>query len=139
MPPIGENPGKEVEPGQGFLVCLIQIVFAYLLEIRVSSSSSSFKHLPWSPRFFLKIFFAKERELRSDDNESRNGKKREKFLVTLASYLTSMQTTAVKRVKLLRITKVTNGNLANTCFTAAIFLSWGEVGPGFLSKIGLHG
>ena len=33
-----------------------------------------------------------------------------------------MQTTAVKRVKLL-IKRVTNGNLANTCLSAAMFLS----------------
>ena len=38
-----------------------------------------------------------------------------------------MQTTAVKRVKLL-IKRVTNGNLANTCLSAAIFLSWGRPG-----------
>ena len=38
-----------------------------------------------------------------------------------------MQTTAVKRVKLL-IKRVTNGNLANTCLSAAIFLSGGRLG-----------
>ena len=52
---------------------------------------------------------------------------REKPLVTLASKLTFMQTTAVKRVKLL-IKRVTNGNLANTCLSAAIFLSGGRPG-----------
>ena len=62
------------------------------------------------------------------DNESRNRRgEREKPLVTLASNLTFMQTTAVKRVKLL-IKRVTNGNLANTCLSAAIFLSGGRPG-----------
>ena len=54
-------------------------------------------------------------------------REREKPLVTLASNLTFMQTTAVKRVKLL-IKRVTNGNLANTCLSAAIFLSRGRPG-----------
>ena len=52
-------------------------------------------------------------------------REREKPLVTLASNLTFMQTTAVKRVKLL-IKGVTNGNLANTCLLAAIFFMWGQ-------------
>ena len=65
---------------------------------------------------------------RSGDNESRKRRgEREKPLVTLTSNLTSMQTTAVKRVKLL-IKRVTNGNLANTCLSAAIFLSEGRPG-----------
>ena len=48
-------------------------------------------------------------------------------MVTLGSNLTFMQKTAVKRVKLL-IKRVTNDNLANTCFSAAIFLSGGRPG-----------
>ena len=50
-----------------------------------------------------------------------------KPLVTLTPNLTFMQTTAVKRVKLL-IKRVNNGNLANTCLSAAIFLIGGRPG-----------
>ena len=59
--------------------------------------------LPWSQRFFL-IFLRKEikGKPRSGDNDSRKRRgEREKPFVILASNLTSMQTTAVKRVKLL--------------------------------------
>ena len=70
----------------------------------------------------MKFFFAKERVSREAERRER------KNLVTLASNFTFMQTTAIKRVKLL-ITKVTNGNLANTCFiSAAICLSRGSPG-----------
>ena len=48
-----------------------------------------------------------------------------------------MQTTAVKRVKLL-IKRVTNGNLANTCLSAAIFLSGGRPGEIMLWTNHLH-
>jgi len=80
------------------------------------------------PRGFSWFFFAKEikSKPRSGDNESRKRRgEREKPLATLASNLTFMQTTAVKRVKLL-MKRVTNGNLANTCLLAAIFLSRGR-------------
>ena len=58
-------------------------------------------------------------------------------MVTLASNLTLMQTTAVKRVKLL-IKRVTNGDLANTCLSAAIFLSRGRPGEIMLRTNHLH-
>ena len=83
-----------------------------------------------SPRGFSWFFVVKEinSKPRSGDNESRKRRgEREKPLVTLASNLTFMQTTAVKRFKLL-IKRVTNGNLANTCLSAAIFLSGGRPG-----------
>ena len=82
------------------------------------------------PRGFSWFFFAKEikRKPRSGDNESRKRwGDREKRLVTLAPNLNFMQTTAVKRVKLLK-KRVTNSNLANTCLSAAIFLSGGRPG-----------
>ena len=56
------------------------------------------------PRGFFWFFFAKEikSKPRSGDNESRKRRgEREKPLVTLASNLTFMEKTAVKRVKLL--------------------------------------
>ena len=65
------------------------------------------------------------REAATTSRES--DEEREKPLVTLASNLTFMQTTAVKRVKLL-IKRVTNGHSANTCLSAAIFLSGGRPG-----------
>ena len=69
---------------------------------------------------------------RSGDNELRKRRgEREKPLVTLASNLTFMQTTAVKRVKLL-IKRVTNGHSANTCLSAAIFLSGGRPGGNYV-------
>ena len=91
--------------------------------------------LPWSQRFFLIEIKSKPR---SGDNESwkRRGE-REKPLVILASNLTFMQTTAVKRVKLL-IKRVTNGNLANKCLLAAIFLSGGRPGEIMLWTNHLH-
>ena len=69
-------------------------------------------------RGFPWFFFAKEikSKPRSGDNELRKRRgEREKPLVTLASNLTFMQTTAVKRVKLL-IKRVTNGHSANSFF-----------------------
>ena len=93
-----------------------------------------------SPRGFSWFFFVKEinSKPRSGDNESRKRRGgREKPLVTLASNLTFMQTTAVKRVKLL-IKRVTNGNLANTCLSAAIFLSGGRPGEIMLWTNHLH-
>ena len=45
----------------------------------------------------------------------------------MALNLTFMQTTAVKHVKLL-IKRVTNGNLASTCLSAAIFLTGVDLG-----------
>ena len=79
------------------------------------------------PEVFLD-FSSRKRSRGSGDKESRNRRgEREKPLVTLASNLTFMQTTAVKRVKLL-IKGMTNGNLANTCLSAAIFLSGGRPG-----------
>ena len=65
------------------------------------------------------------REAATTSRES--DEEREKNLVTLASNLTFMQTTAVKRVKLL-LKRVTNGNLANTCLSAAIFLTGVDLG-----------
>ena len=95
------------------------------------------KTLPWSQRFFL-IFLPELRSRARGDNESRKRRgEREKPLVTLASNLTFMQTTAVKRVKLL-IKRVTNGNLANTCLSAAIFLSGGRPGEIMLWTNHLH-
>ena len=91
-------------------------------------------------RGFSWFFLAKEinSKPRSGDNESRKRRgEREKPLVTLTSNLTSMQTTAVKRVKLL-IKRVTNGNLANTCLSAAIFLSGGRPGEIMLWTNHLH-
>ena len=91
--------------------------------------SCNAKRYPGS-RGFSWFFFATEikSKLRSGDNKSRKRRgEREKPLFTLASNLTFMQTTAVKRVKLL-IKRVTNGNLANTCLSAAIFLSGGRLG-----------
>ena len=71
-------------------------------------------------------------------NESRKPwGEREKPLVTLASNLTFMQTTAVKRVKLL-IKRVNNGNLANMCLPAAIFLTGGRPGEIMLWTNHLH-
>ena len=91
-------------------------------------------------RGFSWFFLAKEikSKPRSGYNESRKPwGEREKPLVTLASNLTFMQTTAVKRVKLL-IKRVTNGNLANTCLSAAIFLSGGRPGEIMLWTNHLH-
>ena len=65
------------------------------------------------------------REAATTSRES--DEEREKPLVTLASNLTFMQTTAVKRVKLL-IKRVNNGNLANMSLPAAIFLTGGRPG-----------
>ena len=93
-----------------------------------------------SPRGFPWFFFAKEikSKPRSGNNESRKQRgEREKPLVTLASNLSFMQTTAVKRLKLL-IKRVTNGNLANTCLSAAIFLSGGRPGEIMLWTNHLH-
>ena len=81
--------------------------------------------LPWSQRFFL--IFLRERDQEEAAKRRKRRGEREKPLVTLASNLTFMQTTAVKRVKL-PIKGVTNGNLANTCLLAAIFLSGGRPG-----------
>ena len=68
------------------------------------------------PRGFLEIFLGERKsEPRSDDDELRRGEEGEKkpLVFALASNLTFMQMTAVKRVKLL-ITKVTKySNLAN--------------------------
>ena len=103
--------------------------------------------LPWSQRFFL--IFLRERDQEQaakaattsregSDNESRNRRgEREKPLVTLASNLTFIQITAVKHVKLL-IKRVTNGNSANTCLPAAIFLSGGRPGEIMLWTNHLH-
>ena len=89
---------------------------SWVLEwIRVNPDTCWIWYYP-GPRGFSWFFFAKEIERKS---RKRRGE-REKPLVTLASNLTFMQTTAVKRVKLL-IKRVTNGNLANTCLSAAIF------------------
>jgi len=91
------------------------------------------------PRGFSWFFFAKEikSKPRSGDESRKRRGEREKPLVTLASNLTFMQTTAVKRVKLL-IKRVTNGNLANTCLSAAIFLSGGRPGEIMLWTNHLH-
>ena len=92
------------------------------------------------PRGFSWLFFAKEigSKPRSGDNESRKRRgEKEKALFTLASNLTFMQTTAVKRVKLL-IKRVTNGNLANTCLSAAIFLTGSRLGEIMLWTNHLH-
>ena len=96
--------------------------------------------LPWSQRFFL--IFPRERDQeqaakRRQRVAKATRREREKPLVTLASNLTFMQTTAVKRVKLL-IKGVTNGNLANTCLSAAIFLSGGRPGEIMLWTNHLH-
>ena len=63
----------------------------------------------------------------SRESDEERTEEREKNLGTVDATLTFMQTTAVKRVKLL-IKRVTNGNLANTCLSAAIFLSGGRPG-----------
>ena len=92
------------------------------------------------PRGFSWFFFAKEIKSKpqSGDNESwKRCGEREKPLVTLASNLTFMYTTAVKRVKLL-IRTVTDGNLGNTCLSAAIFLSGGRPGEIMLWTNHLH-
>ena len=110
-----------------------------LSNTRRKISSMSSMAYP-GPRGFSWFFFAKEinSKPRSGDNESRKRRgEREKPLVTLASNLTFMQTTAVKRVKLL-IKRVTNGNLANTCLSAAIFLSGGRPGEIMLWTNHLH-
>ena len=91
-------------------------------------------------RGFSWFFFAKEikSKPRSGDNESRKPwGEREKPLVTLASNLTFMQTTAVKRVKLL-IKRVNNGNLTNMCLPPAIFLTGGRPGEIMLWTNHLH-
>ena len=62
-------------------------------------------------KFFLKVFSAWERERRQGGSG--------KPLVTLTFNLTFMQMIAVKRVK------VTNGNIANTCLSAATFFLLG--------------
>ena len=85
--------------------------------------SSRLRFLPLTQAFDL---LRAKRKIR-DCSQSNTESVREKPLVTLASNLTFMQTTAVKRVKLL-IKRVTNGNLANTCLSAAIFLSGGRPG-----------
>ena len=110
-----------------------------LSKTRRKISSMSSMAYP-GPRGFSWFFFAKEinSKHRSGDNESRKRRgEREKPLVTLASNLTFMQTTAVKRVKLLK-KRVTNGNLANTCLSAAIFLSGGRPGEIMLWTNHLH-
>ena len=105
------------------------------LSVQINFSKSDFSAYyfvyvnPYpNPRGFSWFFFANEikSKPRSGDNESRKRRgEREKPLVTLASNLTFMHTTAVKRVKLL-IRRVNNGNLANTYLSAAIFLSGGR-------------
>ena len=76
------------------------------------------------PRGFSRNCSSRERARREATKKSCEAvrREREKPLVTLALNLTFMQTTAVKRIKLLLI-KVTNGNLANTCLSEAICLS----------------
>ena len=81
------------------------------------------------PEVFLDFSSRKRSRASREAATSRESdeEREKKPLVTLASNLTFMQTTAVKRVKLL-IKGVTNGNLANTCLSAAIFLSGGRPG-----------
>ena len=106
------------------------------LEFQLNWSAHNYP----GPRGFSWFFLAKEikSKPRSGDNESqKRWGEREKPLVTLASNLTFMQTTAVKHVKLL-IKRVTNGNLANTYLSAAIFLSGGRPGEIMLWTNHLH-
>ena len=108
-------------PGRGYRI-LFKNEFL-LFQFRFKTKISSSKLFPTLvPEVFLDFSSGKRsgasREAATTSRES--DEEREKPLVALASNLTLMQTTAVKRVKLL-IKRVTNGNLANTCLSAAIF------------------
>ena len=111
----------------------------FVLWTRWQLAQCTYDYYP-GPRGFSWFFFAKEikSKPRSGDNDLRKRRGgREKPVVTLGSNLTFMQKTAVKRVKLL-IKRVTNDNLANTCFSAAIFLSGGRPGEILLWTNHLH-
>ena len=111
--------------------CRVEIIIIIFVQVvldvvdkstALTDSFHFFTYFTLVPEVFLDFSSRKRsrasREAATTSRES--DEEREKPLVTLASNLTFMQTTAVKRVKLL-IKRVTNGNLANTCLSAAIF------------------
>ena len=104
-------------------------ITVYLTYLAFSFLSGCTRIITLVPEVFLD-FSSRKREQATKRRQRVTKATRRKGktpLVTLASNLTFMQTKAVKRVKLL-IKRVTNGNLANTCLSAAIFLTGGRPG-----------
>ena len=100
--------------------------FFFGLVTSLIKHGSSYWGYP-GPRGFSWFFFVKEinSKPRSGDNESR--KRRGEREKNLWLPWPRISLSCSKRVKLL-IKRVTNGNLANTCLSAAIFLSGGRPG-----------